>query len=189
MRLRRQEEAIPVWRDLLNKYPNDKDGHANLGDILLNLKRYNEAVPELEAAVALNKSSSSLKIALANAYLGAGNTDNAVAPLKEAAETTLNPADWNNAAYALADHNLSLPDAHRYAQKAVASVEDDAAKIRLDNLEVADLKRMLQLAQFWDTMGWVYFREERLREGAKIPGSGVGSRAEPGNGRTPGSNL
>ena len=167
MGMRRPEEAIPVWRDLLKQDPNDKDAHANLGNVLLNLKRYGEAVPELEAAVALSKPSSSLNSALASAYIGAGSPDKAVALLKKAAEMALNPVAWNDVAYTLADNNLSLPDAQQYAEKAVQSVEEDAAKVRLDKLEVADLNRMTQLAFFWDTLGWVYFREGDIAKAQK----------------------
>ena len=166
--LRRPEEAIPVWRDLLKQDPNDLDAHSNLGNILLSLKRYGEAVPELEAAVALNSSSSSLEIALADAYIGAGNADKAAPPLKKAAEMALNPAAWNDVAYTLADHNLNLPDAQRYAEKAVRSVEDEAAQVHFDQLDVADLNRMTQLAAYWDTLGWVYFREGDFAKAQKF---------------------
>lgn len=162
MRLLRQEEAIPVWRDLLKHDPKDADAHANLGAIFVSLKRYQEAVPELEAAMALNKPTSAVKISLANAYIGAGNPDKAVPLLKETAESALNPTVWNDAAYYLADNRLALPDAQRYAEKAVRSVEDDAAKVALDKLDSEDLRRMVELASFWDTLGWVYFREGDL---------------------------
>ena len=167
MGMHRPEEAIPVWQDLLKQDPNDKDAHANLGNILLNLKRYREAVPELEAAVALNKPSSNLEISLASAYIGAGSPDKGVPLLKKAAETALNPLVWNDAAYALADNNLSLPDAQRYAEKAVKAVEDDAAHVRLDKLDVVDLNRMTQLSSYWDTLGWVYFREGDIAKAQK----------------------
>jgi len=162
MSMRRPEEAIPVWRDLLKQDPNEKDARANLGMILLGLKRYSEAVPELEAAVALNKPSTSLALALAQAYVAVGNNDKAVATFKKLGETALTPATWNEVAYALADHNLELPDAERYAQKAVKSIEDEAAQVSLEKLEVADLNRIPQLAYYWDTLGWVYFREGDL---------------------------
>jgi tetratricopeptide (TPR) repeat protein len=159
MSLRRPQEAISLWQDFLKQDPNNSDAHANLGTILLNLKRYGEAVPHFEAAVAVNKTSSSLNIALANAYIGAGSPNKAETLLKKTADVALNPVIWNDAAYALADNNLSLPEAQLYAERAVRAVEDDTAKVRLDKLERADLNRMTLLASFWDTLGWVHFRE------------------------------
>jgi tetratricopeptide (TPR) repeat protein len=162
MGMRRPEEAIPVWRDLLKQDPQDGDAHANLGKVLLSLKRYGQAVPDLEAAVALSRPNVSLKMALGEAYIGAGKNDQAVATLTKTAEAALEPRIWNNVAYELADHNLGLQGAQHYAEKAVKSVEDDAAQVHLDKLEVADVDRMTELATFWDTLGWVYFREGDL---------------------------
>jgi tetratricopeptide (TPR) repeat protein len=159
MNMRRPEEAIPVWRDLLKQDPNDGEAHANLGSILLGLKRYTEAIPELEAAVALKKPTSLLNMNLANAYLGAGDNDKAEKTLTKTAETSLDRGVWNDAAYALADHNLNVPEAQRYAEKAVKSVEDDAAQLSLQKLQMADLNLMIKLAYYWDTLGWAHFRQ------------------------------
>jgi len=60
--------------------------------------------------------------------------------------SALNAAAWNDVAYSLADHNLCLQDARGYAEKAVKSVEEDTAQVRLDRLEVPDLDRMTLLA-------------------------------------------
>jgi tetratricopeptide (TPR) repeat protein/transglutaminase-like putative cysteine protease len=159
---RRMEEAILVWRGLLKQDPNEKDAHANLGNILLDLKRYDEAVPELEAAVALNKPSARLQLRLAHAYLEAGDKNKAVPAFLKAAEMDLHARTWNDVAYAFADHDLSLSEAQRYAEKAVRSVEDDAAQVNLGKLDVADLERMVELSSYWDTLGWVYFRQGNL---------------------------
>jgi hypothetical protein len=105
---------------------------------------------------------------LANAYLGVGNNDKAVKTLTTTADTSPSPEVWNDVAYILADHNLSLQDAQRYAGKAIKSVEDDAAQVRLGKLEVSDLNRMAQLAAFWDTLGWVYFREGDLESAQRF---------------------
>ncbi len=159
MSMHRPEEALPVWRELLKQDPNNGEAHANLGSVLFNLKRYAEAVPELEVAVALKKPASSLSLMLANAYLEVGNNDKALAVFTKTADTAMDPGTWNEVAYALADHNLSLQEAQRYAEKAVKSVEDDAAQLSLEKLQASDLKLMIQLAYYWDTLGWVYFRE------------------------------
>src|SRR5208282_576056 len=102
------------------------DAHTNLGDVFVGLKRYGEAVPELEAATAAaearNKPNASLNLLLANAYIGVGTPAKAETLLKKAAEMASDPVVWNDSAYYLADNNLSLPDAQHYAEKAVKSV-------------------------------------------------------------------
>jgi tetratricopeptide (TPR) repeat protein len=161
------EEAIPVWQDLLKQDPKDINALITLGEILRSLKRYDEAIPLLESARAILPSSSPLDIALANAYLGAGKPDKAAPLLKEAADISLSPMVWNEAAYALADNNLNLPVAQLYAEKAVQSLEHDTANVELDHLEKADLDRMTQLGNDWDTLGWAYFREGDIAKAQK----------------------
>jgi pentatricopeptide repeat protein len=166
-RLRRPEEAIAVWRDLLKQDPNNWNAHASLGSILVGLKRYGEAVSELEAAINLGKPNSQLDLTLGDAYLRIGNRDKAVTVVEKAANRALLPLAWNNAAYFLADNNLDLPAAQRYAEQAVKSIEDETTHITLDKLEVADMNRMSVLAGYWDTLGWAYFRQENLEKSRK----------------------
>ena len=68
------------------------------------------------------------------------------------------PLTLNDAAYTLADNNLLLPDALRYAKEAVEGAEEDTADIDLENLTLKDLQTVPVLAAYWDTLGWVYFR-------------------------------
>ena len=75
---------------------------------------------------------------------------------------------WNHVACDLADHNLDLPDAQLYAVKAVHSVEDQAVQISLARLTTYDLRRMSNLASYWDTLGWVYFRQGDLEKAQKF---------------------
>jgi tetratricopeptide (TPR) repeat protein len=162
LRMHRPEDAVAVWRDLLKLDPGDAAAHTNLGTLLVDLKRYKEAVAELEAASTLAKPTSAARIALANAYIGTGSLEKAAGLLKDAANASLDPVIWNDAAYYLADNHLNLPDAQRYAEQAVKSIESETADVHLDTLARADLLRMEQLASYWDTLGWVYFQQGNL---------------------------
>jgi tetratricopeptide (TPR) repeat protein len=159
MSMHRPEGAIATWRELLKQDPSDNEVRAKLAETLMDLKRYSEAVPELEAAVAANRSNAHLQVALGNAYLGAGDMSKAMTVLGNAGDSTLDAEVWNDVAYAFADQKANLPVAQRYAEKAVRSVEDDAAHVQFAELGVEDLNRMSQLAAFWDTLGWVYFQQ------------------------------
>ena len=48
------DDAVEVWKDLMEHVPDDPDGPANLGEALLRLKRYPEAVDAFEKAVKLS---------------------------------------------------------------------------------------------------------------------------------------
>jgi len=164
MALNRKEEAIQVWRDLLKINPNEKDAHANLGNILLDLNRGSEAVAELTNALELNPQSGWLQQRLGEAYLKTGDRGKAVAAAKKAVELDPHPLTWNNIAYFLADNGLDLADAESYAQQAVKEEEEYSSKISVDKISAADLDSMRSLSAFWDTLGWVYFRQGKLEK-------------------------
>jgi tetratricopeptide (TPR) repeat protein len=163
----RLQEATQVWRDLLKQDPNERDAHANLGTILLHSKKYGEAVPELEAALNPDKPSRAIQTDLANAYFGAGDNEKAVAAIRKAVAAEPKPGTWNDAAYYLADHNVELAEAQEYGEKAVQSAEEATKELALDQLGVSGEKNTRSLAYYWDTLGWVYFRQGKLEKAEK----------------------
>jgi len=168
MALRRSEEAIQVWQELLKQDPNERDAHANLGTLLLNSKRYGEAVSELEAAVKSNRPSAWIQRDLAQAYFGMGDNDRAVAAIRKAVEIEPKPGTWNDAAYYLADHSVALAEAQQYAEKAVQDEERATERLTLDQLGVGNLEKTRSLSHYWDTLGWVYFRQGNLEKAEKF---------------------
>lgn len=167
MRMGRQQEATQVWRALLEQNPNDGLAHATLGRILLRQKQYSAAVPELKAALKEDSGSALLESELASAAIGARDPATAVAAYGQAAKLDPSPTVLNNAAYSLADHNLALPEAAEFAQKAIKVDEQQAARLDLNKLETSDLALMVRLAHEWDTLGWVYFRMGKLDNARK----------------------
>jgi tetratricopeptide (TPR) repeat protein len=63
----------------------------------------------------------------------------------------------NDAAYILADTNTDLALAKEWANKA-GSIEEQTKMVTLDALTDQDLARMRGLDDYWDTLGWIYFR-------------------------------
>jgi hypothetical protein len=70
----------------------------------------------------------------------------------------------NDVAYQMANADLKLPLALDYATKAVHRVEEESQKITLSNLKVEDLRHVLTVAAYWDTLGWVDERMSKLDE-------------------------
>ena len=162
--LSRPNDAVKVWQEILKQEPTQKDAQFLLGSGLLNLKRYSEAVPVLEAVAARETAGASDWLKLGEAYLGAGNNDKAALTLKKAGALGSTPETWNEVAYSLAEHNLSLNDARLYAIKAVHAVEDRAVQTSLAGLEMGDIERMRLLPTYWDTLGWIYFRQGEMEK-------------------------
>jgi Flp pilus assembly protein TadD len=160
--LRRPDEELKVFQQLLSAYPQDTQAQANLGWALLELKRYSEAVPHLKLAVESHPEDIRLYASLGETYLGEGDVENGRAALKKMVELQPVPNTWNNCAYILAEHNTGLDDALRYSQMAVKSAEEKSATLTLESSDTEVRSAMGSLHAYWDTLGWVYFRRGDL---------------------------
>jgi tetratricopeptide (TPR) repeat protein len=167
MGMRKFEDAIPVWQELIKIAPDSVDGPSQLARTYFNLKRYAEAASALEAAVKLDSQSTELCSRLGTAYLRSGNDDKALAAYKQALELDPSPLMLNDIGYELADANKKLPQALEYAEKAVHQEEEASQKIRLSDLRLEDLAYTASLGAYWDTLGWAYFRTGNLDQAEK----------------------
>lgn len=172
MSQRKYDDAISVWKQLIAVAPDDRDAPGNLGLALSDLKRYADAVTAFQSAVKLNPKSTFMYAQLGSAYLHTGDEANALAAYKKAIDMDSTPLSLNNIGYELADADKQLPVALQYAQKAVGQEEDAAGKVKLSNLKTEDLFHEGTLASYWDTLGWVYFRMNKLDDAEKYLNAG-----------------
>jgi tetratricopeptide (TPR) repeat protein len=161
----RSDETLNLWRDFERQKPGDADAAEAIGAILMERKKYPEAVAELEVAAKHNPDNDQVRMQLGEAYVDAGNKEKGI-PMLEATAAS-KPFLLNNVAYIFAENNLQLHEALEYAQEAVAQAESDSAAIKLDNLKLAELQSVGVLAAYWDTLGWVYFRLGQLDDAEK----------------------
>jgi tetratricopeptide (TPR) repeat protein len=165
--LHREREALEVWKTFEKESPDDPDGPTNIGSILMRQKRYAEAIAELKVASNLTPNAS-VRLQLGNAYILSGDKDKGIAAIEDAVAKDATPQTLNDAAYTLADNNLLLEDAFRYAKKAVDGAEADTADIDLDDLSLKDVQTAPILAAYWDTFGWVNFRMGHLDQAERF---------------------
>lgn len=165
--MHRPEDALQTWKQLEKASPDNADAPGHAGEILISLNRYSEAVSELENATKKNSSNAGLLASLGLAYIHTNNPNKATAAFAQALKLDSRPLMLNNVAWDLADANLDLNDAARDAQSAVQQEEDATSSISIDSLSYQDLQHMVELSSFWDTLGWVYFREDHLDEAEK----------------------
>jgi tetratricopeptide (TPR) repeat protein len=167
MGMRKFEDAITVWQELIKIAPDSVDGPSQLARTYFNLKRYAEAASALEAAVKLDSQSTELCARLGTAYLRSGNDDKALAAYKQALELDPSPLMLNDIGYELADASKKLPQALEYAEKAVHQEEEASQKVKLSDLRLEDLAHTASLGAYWDTLGWAYFRAGNLDQAEK----------------------
>jgi tetratricopeptide (TPR) repeat protein len=103
------------------------------------------------------------------AYAHSGQTEKASESFRKALDHDDSPAMRNRIASELAEDNVALDLALRYAEEAVKADEDDSSTIStsLDDLEPRDFGRMQSLAAEWDTLGRVHFRLGHFPEAEK----------------------
>ena len=157
MFLKRPEDALKLWRQLQEIYPNDPDARKNIALILGDLGRYQEELPQLEAAMN-DPDGWQLLIELGMTYAELGQNEKALATFESALQRDSSADSLNAVAYALIEKNLMLDQALRYAQRAVRERETETSHISLEHLTYEDLRTMPGLGGDWDTLGWTYFK-------------------------------
>ena len=155
--LRRPDAAMAAWRECVKITPDDHEANSQLGALLVQQKRYGEALSYLETA-AKSDFSPYAQYRVGSAYLRSGQIEKGTAILLKIVEDYPGPGTWNDVGYELADTNANLPKALEYAQHAVDAQETASHDVGLSSLLPEDLAGTQKIGFFWDTLGWVYFR-------------------------------
>ncbi len=174
------DEAIQQFQKQIEINPLDPSAHASLGQVYVTQKKFAEAVPELEKAVTLRPNNTVLLILLGQSYIATNQTDKGMAQFEKAISVSPSPLTWNNIAYSLAEQNVQLDRADKYADAAINAMQTQLRDVKLDNLRFQDLAAALFLYNIWDTKGWVEFKrgdldlaEQYLKAAWQASGSGT----------------
>lgn len=161
--------AESAFRKQVEAHPLDALAHAFLGMMLMNQERdYARAVPELEKAAILWPKTTEFQIDLGMAYAKLGRSDDAMSAFDKALSASPEPFVRREVAFAMADSNLALDEAQRYAEFAVSAAE---AQLRDVDLKRADEKHMTavqSLGDGWDTLGWVAFKQGDSKKAERL---------------------
>lgn len=182
-RQQKYDDAIAQFKKQIDINPLDPNAHANLGVLYNTLKKFADAVPELEKAVSITPKNPLLQISLGEAYIATDQTQRGMAAFEKATNVAPNALVWNNIAYTLAEQNVQLARADRYADTAINALETQLRDVALDRVRMQDLGTTNLLFSVWDTKGWVAFKrgEPEVAERYILPawqGSASGATAE-----------
>jgi tetratricopeptide (TPR) repeat protein/transglutaminase-like putative cysteine protease len=161
--LHRYPEALEALQQADKISPNNIGVTWRTAQALLELKRPGEATAALLPAVERNPKDARLALLLGQAYIRQGEEEKGMAAFQTVLDNGSTPATLNVVARELADHDLRLNDALRYAQQGVAMQEDVTAKFSLET-PARNMVEMIRLAQAWDTAGWIYFHQGNLND-------------------------
>jgi tetratricopeptide (TPR) repeat protein len=158
--MNKREEAAPVLARWMELAPADPEAIALYGSTLIATKKYPQAVELFEKAVNQDPKREVYHFQLGSACLQSGQPEKAVEHYKQALELALTkPGMQNDAAYELAEKGVYLDQAEEWARQAVHAIEEETGHITLEDLQTNHLRLMNQIAAYWDTLGWVYFRK------------------------------
>lgn len=165
--LKRFEEAVPQYQKQIEINPKDRFAWANLGRVYIELHQADKALLALQAAVAIAPKDPAVHFNLGRAYAAAHQNEKAVESFQRSVEIEPVPLRWNNVAYQLAQNDLALDQAKNYANSAIAAVAGRLRPVSPETLSNEDLRNTNALASFWDTYGWIRFKQGDLHEAEK----------------------
>ena len=158
MTLGDREHAIATWQKLQSIAPDDHDLALYLGELYMEQKRYPEAASLLESAAKANPSDAIAQMMLGTVRLRSHSTDQGLDALHKALEIDSGALMLNNVAYEMAEAGTNLPEALAYSQRSVKEEEERSQKVDIENIQTADLQLPFTSSNYWDTLGWIYFK-------------------------------
>jgi tetratricopeptide (TPR) repeat protein len=121
----------------------------------------------LQSALVKKPGDIGLLFLLGRVYARSGEGDKALAAFQKELEIDSSTMSLNGVGFELADANVRVAEAARYAEQAVEQQEEETDGISLAALTISDLRKMPTLAAVWDTLGWAYFRIGRNEQAEK----------------------
>lgn len=160
--LGRYDDAVTQFQKQIEVNPLDRYAHANLASLYLQQKKYDAAQKEYQTAIKITPDNFNLNVGLGTADLGLHQDDAALAAFHVVLEKAPSPVTWNDVAYDLADNNSHLDLAEQYSENSIHAIEAQLDAASLDTVGPAQAGLVQTIATFWDTMGWIKFKQGNL---------------------------
>lgn len=159
---RRFEESVVEFRKQIDLNSQDRFAYANLGASLISLKRWKDAIGALQKAAELTPKNPMIQLNIGRCQLELGQKEEALKSFDAALGLGSSPDMWNGVAWELAKHNIELERAAQYAQLAVNAATSMMHGLSLEHVEMSQFARTRLMSSYWDTLGYVRFRQGDL---------------------------
>lgn len=160
--LGRYDDAINEYLKQIEINPLDRYAHANVASLYLQQKKYAAAQKEYQTAIKITPNDINLNVGLGTADLGLHQDDAALAAFHVVLEKAPSPLTWNNVAFYLADNNSHLDVAEQYSENSIRAIQAQLNATSLDTVGPTQAGLVQTIATFWDTMGWIKFKQGNL---------------------------
>jgi tetratricopeptide (TPR) repeat protein len=160
-------------------YPDNLQYVQAEGQLMSDAGRAEDGLALLEAAALRHPHDKPTLFALATVQFTAGRPEEAKVPLEYALEDATDPETLNNGAYLLANHDIDLPLAYQDTVAALAALDTETQKTKLNSLTANDLAAQFLLSATWDTMGWIDFEKGDLAAAEDMMHAAYSARQSP----------
>jgi len=154
--------AEAALRDAIKQTPTEKTFPQQLGELLVKGGRQNEAVDVLREAVKNLPDEGTLKAELGALLLKSHKEEEGQAILKPLLDST-EPSVVNTAAYAMSNAGTDPATAEQAERRVIGLLEDQLAQAGDDHGN-DNVRRSFELVAYWDTLGWILYKEDKLEE-------------------------
>ena len=152
-------DAIAVGKKQLEQFPDRAESHASLGAAYLEAGRFDEAAEQYEAAAKLQPGNPRFQVQIGRAYSRDRQWHKARMAFRRALQLDNSPMMLNAAAYYSADAGLDLTNAEELSSRCVAALDGQLNAVKLEDFHRGDVELLKVAAAFWDTFGWIKFKQ------------------------------
>lgn len=153
--------AERALREGTERYPDDRDLSAMLGEVLLSQGKNAEAATVLQAEVEKRPRSSRLQSTLGRAYVRSGQLEKGVAAIHQSVVLEAGPNIWALAGRELLTADRDLDRALDYADRAVKRTFAENATAEFARLPSGSTDAPRRLAFYMETLGRILLRQKQ----------------------------
>ena len=158
------EGARKTVQQYLDRHPDDAEAAVYLYHLETLADNKQDALKTLEAAAKYNPDNRYLRAYISFALVALDRMPEAAAAAKSAMDGANDPAVLNDAAYALSETGLNLDIAEAASRKSITSLDEKSAAFTTESANQSTFRLTTTLAAYWDTLGWILFKEGKLDE-------------------------
>lgn len=144
----------------LADHPDNQIVIAVLAQAYIDQGRAQDAISTLEKGLAQKPADmADLHFLLGRAYVALPDGEKAMEEYQKAIVADASAERLNSVASDLGNASLHLPEALSYARQAVKAISQESTKISVEGASRLDFALMVKLAGYWDTAGWIWYRQ------------------------------